>query len=102
MIRGIYGAAMGMDVASQSQDITSQNLAHLTVPGYRARGGVFESFDGMVMAASNRSASGVTTPRDYIDFRPGALQPTGRKLDAALDGDSFFVLNGPDGPLYTR
>jgi len=36
------------------------------------------------------------------DFSPGSLQKTGRPLDLALSGDGFFVLDGPDGPLYTR
>ena len=30
------------------------------------------------------------------------MKQTGRSLDVAIDGDSFFVVDGPEGPLYTR
>ena len=36
------------------------------------------------------------------DFTPGTYTQTYRKLDFAIDGDGFFVLGTPDGPLYTR
>src|SRR5205807_493753 len=45
---------------------------------------------------------GRSMPSSYVDFRPGALQHTGAPLDLAIDGNDFFTLQGPDGPLYTR
>src|SRR5437016_3209947 len=103
MIRGLYGATTAMDVATQSQDAISQNLAHATVPGYRARGVAFETFDRTLTARpASGQPMGTQATRGYSDFRPGAIQFTDRKLDVALDGDSFFVLRGPKGPLYTR
>jgi flagellar basal body rod protein FlgG len=32
----------------------------------------------------------------------GTIEQTGRSLDVALQGDGFFVVEGPRGPLYTR
>jgi flagellar basal-body rod protein FlgF len=102
MIRGLNGASTALDVASQAQDTIAQNLAHATVPGYRARGLAFETFDRTLSKSINAMPMGVQVSRGYSDFRPGAFQHTGRSLDLALDGDSFFVLQGPNGPLYTR
>jgi flagellar basal-body rod protein FlgF len=37
-----------------------------------------------------------------LDFSQGSLIETGRSLDFALCGKGFFVIETPDGPLYTR
>jgi flagellar basal body rod protein FlgG len=103
MIQGMYGAAAALDVASQAQDAIAQNLAQSGVPGYRSRGVAFDTFDRTLNSQSSRgSASGAQAPRTYSDFRPGAVQFTGGALDVALDGDGFFVMKGPQGPLYSR
>ena len=103
MIRGLYGAASALDVASQAQDTIAQNLAHATVPGYRAHGVTFETFShGHNSRAPSSSAMGAQASKIYSDFRPGAMQYTGQPLDVALEGDGFFVVKGPDGPLYSR
>ncbi len=36
------------------------------------------------------------------DFTQGRMVETGRKLDFALSGKGFFVIETPEGPLYTR
>jgi flagellar basal body rod protein FlgG len=37
-----------------------------------------------------------------FDFSQGSPTETGRSLDFALCGKGFFVIETPDGPLYTR
>ncbi len=37
-----------------------------------------------------------------LDFSQGNLSKTGRPLDFALYGKGFFVIETPNGPLYTR
>jgi len=37
-----------------------------------------------------------------VDFRNGAIEPTGRDLDLAIDGRGFFTVETPDGVRYTR
>ncbi len=105
MFRGLYSAATAMDIATRSHEITSQNLAHSTAPGFRARGLVFQTFERALEQAGRADApplSGSGIDHGYTDFRPGAMQPTGAPLDLALSGDGFFALQGPDGPVYTR
>ncbi|MBP3956829.1 flagellar hook basal-body protein [Gemmata sp. G18] len=105
MIRGMYSAASALVVASEQQEVTAHNLAHATTPGYRERGLVFETFDRALGRATEPTGdiTGVRTVQAYNDFRPGALQQTNHPYDLALgDPDRFFVLNGPNGPLYTR
>jgi flagellar basal body rod protein FlgG len=38
----------------------------------------------------------------WTDFTQGTLLPTGSSTDLALSTPGFFVVDGPNGPLYTR
>ena len=105
MLRGMYSAASAMVVAGEQQEVTAHNLAHSSTPGYRERGLVVETFDRVLgrTAEATGDIVGAHTVQAFHDFRPGALQQTGHSYDLALaDPDTFFVLAGPNGPLYTR
>jgi len=106
MIRGIYSAATALDAAQQNHDALSENLANATMPGYRRRGLVFESVQRALEDASQPQAEtgilGTRLAREYTGFEAGPLQDTGNPLDVAINGNGFFVLQGPNGPLYTR
>jgi flagellar basal-body rod protein FlgF len=41
-------------------------------------------------------------PQGLFDFSQGPLTQTDRTLDFALHGNGFFVIESPEGPLYTR
>jgi flagellar basal-body rod protein FlgF len=106
MLQGYYSAASGMSAALRNQDVLAQNLAHAVVPGYRRQGLSFSSF--VVPGSAPADASGTPPPhgvqiaKHASTFAPGPLQQTGNPLECALQGDGFFVLDGPKGPLYTR
>jgi len=105
MVRGMYSAASGLVVASEQQEVTAYNLANASVPGYRERGVVVESFDRVLGRTLQPTGDivGADVAGVYHDFRPGPIQQTGNPNDLALgDPDRFFVLAGPNGPLYTR
>ena len=66
---------------------------------------MFESFDRYLGRTEDPTGdiTGVHTVQAYHDFRPGPVQQTGHPYDLALgDPDRFFVLDGPNGPVYTR
>jgi flagellar basal body rod protein FlgG len=125
----MYAAGSGMEAILTSQDAITENLAHANVPGYRRQGTVFEPFEPVLAratAATNGVASVVQGPRNtppppppvpggggelwgarpsyvFTDFTPGPIQPTGNPLDvAATDQTTWFVVDGPNGPLLTR
>jgi flagellar basal-body rod protein FlgF len=106
MIRGMYSAATALDVAEQRQEVTAENLAHLSTPGYRARGIRVESFGEALNKAAageaNNALSGVRVAGSYTDFQPGAIRKTGAPYQLALQGEGFFALQGPKGTIYTR
>lgn len=101
MLSGLYSAASGMNSAATRQDILARNLAHANMPGFKRTHISFESFGtgGGQEAADN---FGVRPTRQLTDHTQGAITQTGRKLDVAIAGDGYFVVEGPNGPLYTR
>jgi flagellar basal-body rod protein FlgF len=121
MIQGLYAAATGLDARSLQQDVISENLAHATVPGYRQRGVAFQTFDAQLSGlqrpapppppppAANEPPpnvkpvlQGTQLTQLFDNFTPGPLEYTGNPLDVAASGNTFFVLDGPSGPLFTR
>ncbi|MCP4377252.1 MAG: flagellar hook basal-body protein [bacterium] len=79
-------------MASHYRAIT-HNLANANTAGFKRQiGSMAQSSDGAQVEG------GIS-----IDFDQGKLVRTGRSLDFALEGDnSFFVVETPEGPLYTR
>ncbi len=112
MISGLYSAATGMDAAATRHETSAENLAHAHLPGFRRRvlhqttfGTVLEAQrngHATVMERPERAAGGLQTRRIAIDFTHGPLKASGRSLDVAIESDGFFVVDGPDGPMYTR
>lgn len=104
MIQGLYSAATAMNCAAQVQDLLAENLAHANVPGYRRRAASIETFEGTLNQATTGQPNlrGSQLSASYDDFGPGPVESTGNPLDLAANGDTFFVLDGPTGPVYTR
>jgi flagellar basal-body rod protein FlgF len=106
MLRGIYSVASAMETAARNHEVISENIVNATTPGYRRQGLVYESSaasfasqDAAAASGEPNTAQGATS---YQYFEPGPVQQTGNALDFAINGDAFFVVQGPNGPLYTR
>ena len=106
MLSGLYSAASSLQAVAENQEVIAHNLAHVDVPGFRRRVVTFETFQNAFADLQQRAelSDSVGTHVNQIatDFSEGIVQQTGRPLDVALHGKGFFVLEGPDGPLYTR
>ena|SRR5438034_55603 len=106
MIRGLYSAATALNVADQNHEVVADNLAHLNVPGYRKHGVAFQTFDRALSDATGTNSSegikGTQVAKHYRNFETGPVEFTGNPLDVTVNGSSFFVIQGPNGPLYTR
>jgi flagellar basal-body rod protein FlgF len=105
MIRGLYSAASALDAASLNQELVADNLANVNTPGFRRHGLLFETVQQDVendQQGSANSVQGMKPAGFYTNFEGGPLQHTGNPLDLASSSNVFFVLNGPNGPLYTH
>jgi flagellar basal body rod protein FlgG len=78
-------------------DIITHNLANVSTAAYKRRCSMFSSVLAQ-QAGADESRAGASA----IDFSQGNLVQTGRTLDVALYGKGFFVVETPEGPLYTR
>ncbi len=109
MISGLYSAATAMDATNRRHEVAAENLANLQIPGYRRRILAQSSFDAVMKpmqpqqdGAHSSNLLGATTGQTQYDFTQGHIEETKLKLDVALNGEGFFTVQGPEGPLYTR
>jgi flagellar basal-body rod protein FlgF len=76
--------------------ILANNLANVNTPGYKA--------DQVSFSEVLDQATGLPsiTAGQYAEMSAGPLEQTAGRLDAAIQGDGFFVVDTPDGRRFTR
>lgn len=87
-----------LDALTREFDIIAHNMANVSTAGYKRRCNSFTK----VMEAQAAEAGDEDPMPGVFDFSQGSLIQTDRTLDFALYGKGFFVIETPDGPLYTR
>ena len=104
MLSGIYSAATALTASERNQEVVAHNLAHMNVPGFRRSVLSFETFDSKLQqtTAEAPQGHGSFVAMQMTDHTSGPIVETSRPLDVAISGDGFFVIEGDDGPLYTR
>ena len=81
-------------------DLIAHNLANVSTPGFKRR---YNDFSKSLMVQEDAANNGEKTKsHTVIDFSQGNFVETGRSLDMALCGNGFFMIETPQGPLYTR
>jgi len=91
-------------VLQRRMDVTANNLANVATSGFRADALVLEEA-GRTNAHADADPRDIRFVRDVTlmhDMRQGPIAITGNPLDVALEGDGFIMVEGPNGPLYTR
>ena len=81
-------------------NIITHNLANVSTTGYKRRCTAFSK--ALKAAQSGDDPQEQISIDAVFDFSQGNLIQTDRKLDVALVGKGFFVIETPQGPLYTR
>ena len=107
MDSGYYAACTALVSRTEALDTIANNLANASTVGYRAQRNVFSS---VLAEANNASDSPLNQAMNSfgvlsgttLDQSQGALQKTGNNLDLAIQGSGFFVVQTPNGPMYTR
>lgn len=90
-------AASGMRARMEALDMLANNLANAATSGYKADREFYNLY-----AAEDAQATMPLTEQPWTDHSQGTLTPTGNLLDLAISGKGFFVVEGRNGPLYTR
>src|ERR1700691_2364030 len=99
-------ALSALNADTTAIDVVGNNLANLNTPGFKASTVSFYDLVTQSIGAglgSTQVGFGVGTPITLADFSQGALTSTGAPLDAAIQGDGFFIVQGANGNTqYTR
>ena len=118
----VYGffqpSVLGMEAQSHALNATASNIANMRTGGYKRTDVQFSTvlsntlssqpgFDGNAASGTSHADFGGVRPNDYQRVSlQGLIETTDRKLDAAIDGHGFFVLNtrldSSGEPLYGR
>jgi flagellar basal-body rod protein FlgF len=108
MERGLYIAASGMIAEQSRQDLIANDLANSATPGYKSDRATQRAFDEVLLQNTKTGATvgplgrGVAIDRQATDWRPQPTRQTDEPLDFAIAGEGFFVVQGANGPQYTR
>lgn len=114
MMRALWTAASGMLAQQMNVDVISNNLANVNTTSYKKeriefKDLLYETMDrARVLEDGGRPVNlqvghGTTAVATLKDFQSGSPEETGNPLDFFIDGDAFFMIQGPTGDInYTR
>jgi flagellar hook protein FlgE len=105
----MFTALAGMNAYSRGLDLISNNVANLNTPGFKVADPLFREIVYRHLNATGQGGqgglpggAGVELGTTSMTFRQGELRDTGNSLDAAIDGNGFFVLDQNGEQRYTR
>jgi flagellar basal-body rod protein FlgF len=97
-----YIALSGLRTRMDQLDRLAADIANIGTAGYKGGHNIQAAAERPSFADTLQTAIDTTSDGHTLDMRTGALQPTGRPLDVAIDGQGFFVVQTKAGPRYTR
>ena len=101
MDNSLYYLAVNRQVGLSAElDMIANNIANLDTTGFRREGVAFTEF--VVSAEVGESVSMADLGARYASEAPGVLTMTGGRLDVAIEGDGYFLVDGPEGRILTR
>jgi len=97
-------ALSSLSAHATAVDVVGNNLANLSTPGYKTSSVVFRDLVAQSLGLGETQVGvGVTRPYTVRQFTQGSVQSTSGNLDAAIQGDGFFVLRDANGSmLFSR
>jgi flagellar hook protein FlgE len=106
MLTAFSTALSALSADTTAIDVVGNNLANLNTIGFKDSSVSFNDLMSQALGASTGSSQvglGVGAPITKTQFTQGAINSTGNPLDAAIQGQGFFVITTPAGANeYTR
>src|ERR1051325_5313662 len=106
MFTSFSTALSALSAISTAIDVVGNNLANLNTTGYKTS---VVSFHDLVTQSEGAGLGetqvgfGTARPLAIREFTQGAVQASSGVLDAAVQGDGFFIVKDSNGSqLYTR
>ncbi len=101
MDRMVYVGMSGLKETMLAMANNSHNLANAATPGFLRDLNQFRSMP--VFGSGHPTRVYAQSEGHAIDFKPGAMQETGRDLDVAVKGEGLIAVQAADGgEAYTR
>ncbi|WP_298492498.1 flagellar hook-basal body complex protein [uncultured Maritimibacter sp.] len=79
----------------------ANNIANASTTGFRREGVIFSEFVA-ALDGNDPSLSMATANVRDTRMEQGPLTQTGGTFDLAIEGEGFFLVQGPTGPMLTR
>ena len=96
-----YVGASQQLALSQQIEVTSNNIANMSTPGFKSKQVLF--LDYITQPKNNAPINQSYDYATYRDLSMGNLSQTYNPLDVAIDGKGYFVVQTPEGDTrYTR
>jgi flagellar hook protein FlgE len=106
MFTSFSTALSALSADTTAIDVVGNNLANLNTPGFKTSEVCFRDLVTESLGAglgTTQVGFGTGTPLTVREFTQGAIQTSSGVLDAAVQGDGFFVVDdGSGNQLYTR
>jgi flagellar basal-body rod protein FlgG len=117
MPRSLWTAASGMSAQQYNVDLIANNIANVNTVGFKKQRtdfqDMFYNIDALPGARAGQQGrnptgsqvgTGVRVSGTSRNFAAGTMEPTGKPIDMAIEGDGFFQVLLPDGATtaYSR
>jgi flagellar hook protein FlgE len=106
MFTSFSTALSALDADTTALSVVGNNLANLNTPGFKASTVYFRDLVTESVGAGlgdTQVGFGTAEPNTICEFTQGAIQTSTGPLDAAIQGNGFFVVQNTAGQtLYTR
>ena len=106
MLTSFSTALSALDAQATAIDVVGNNLANLNTPGFKASVVSFHDLVTQSLGAGlgeTQVGFGVGRPITIREFSQGAIQTSSGQMDAAINGDGFFIAHDASGnTVYTR
>jgi len=94
-------AVVGLFRQQKRYEVIASNLSNTKTPAFKKDTMVFYRIFSEALNSSSRPLS-TDEEISLTVFRQGEIEPTGRPLDLAIEGEGFFKVKTPEGIRYSR
>lgn len=95
-------ALTGLTAAQTGIDTTSNNLANANTTAYKSQTALFESIFPQEGSSDDTPGMGAETEGISTNLTQGSVNQTGDSLDAAIQGNGYFIVSNNGIQQYTR
>src|ERR671933_383309 len=99
MFSSFSTALSALNAQSTAVDVVGNNLANLNTTGYKTEIASFRDMVQQSIGGETQAGLGTSRPVVTRQFTQGSIQSTSGLLDAAIQGDGFFVLRSTQSDL---